>query len=64
MLKRWQTLTRFLSVPGAPLDNNDGYAARGIMLSGVSAMVRPENVENGLDVPPNHCGYTAIELNR
>jgi hypothetical protein len=22
MLKRWQTLTRFLSVPGAPLDNN------------------------------------------
>ena len=22
MLKRWETLTRFLSVPGAPLDNN------------------------------------------
>ena len=22
MLKRWQTLTRFLTVPGAPLDNN------------------------------------------
>jgi len=22
MLNRWQTLTRFLSVPGAPLDNN------------------------------------------
>jgi hypothetical protein len=30
MLKRWQTLTRFLSVPGAPLDNNIAYAARGI----------------------------------
>ena len=22
MLKRWEPLTRFLSVPGAPLDNN------------------------------------------
>lgn len=22
MLRRWRTLTRFLSVPGAPLDNN------------------------------------------
>ena len=22
LLKRWETLTRFLSVPGAPLDNN------------------------------------------
>ena len=30
MLKRWPTLTRFLSVPGAPLDNNIAYAARGI----------------------------------
>jgi hypothetical protein len=30
MLKRWQTLTRFLSVPGAPLDNNVAYAASGI----------------------------------
>ena len=29
-LKRWETLTRFLSVPGAPLDNNINYAARGI----------------------------------
>ena len=31
MLKRWETLTRFLSVPGAPLDNNICYAARGII---------------------------------
>ena len=30
MLKRWQTLTRFLSVPGAPLDNNITHAARGM----------------------------------
>ena len=30
MLKRWETLTRFLSVPGAPLDNNGANAARGI----------------------------------
>jgi hypothetical protein len=30
MLKRWETLTRFLSVPGAPLDNNITYAASGI----------------------------------
>ena len=30
-LKRWETLTRFLSVPGAPLDNNINYAARGII---------------------------------
>ena len=28
MLKRWETLTRFLSVPGAPLDNN--VAERGL----------------------------------
>ena len=34
------------------------------MLSGVSAMVRSENVGNDLDAPPNRCGYTAIELNR
>ena len=30
MLKRWDTLTRFLSVPGAPLDNNICNAASGI----------------------------------
>jgi hypothetical protein len=29
---------------------NIPYAELGIMLSGVSAMVRPENVENDLDV--------------
>lgn len=27
MLKRWETLTRFLSVPGAPLDNNTAERA-------------------------------------
>ena len=27
MLKRWRTLTRFLSVPGAPLDNNTAERA-------------------------------------
>ena len=31
MLKRWETLTRFLSVPGAPLDNNICYADCPIM---------------------------------
>jgi len=30
MLKRWTTLTRFLTVAGAPLDNNIANAARGI----------------------------------
>ena len=30
MLKRWEPLTRFLREPGAPLDNNSIYAARGI----------------------------------
>jgi hypothetical protein len=30
MLKRWEPLTRFLAVAGAPLDNNLSYAARGI----------------------------------
>jgi hypothetical protein len=30
MLKRWQALTGFLRIPGAPLDNNEAYAARGI----------------------------------
>jgi hypothetical protein len=30
MLKRWTTLTRFLTVAGAPLDNNICNAARGI----------------------------------
>jgi transposase len=30
MLKRWEPLTRFLEVPGAPLDNNVSNAARGI----------------------------------
>jgi transposase len=30
MLKRWEPLTRFLSVPGAPLDNNLVNAASGI----------------------------------
>jgi hypothetical protein len=34
------------------------------MLSGVSAMVRPKSVPEQLDASPNHCGYTAIELNR
>lgn len=27
LLKRWDSLTRFLEIPGAPLDNNTGYAA-------------------------------------
>ena len=31
MLKRWETLTRFLSVPGAPLDNN--IAERGLKMA-------------------------------
>jgi hypothetical protein len=30
MLKRWETFTVFLRVPGAPLENNAAYAARGI----------------------------------
>lgn len=30
VLDRWSTLTMFLKVPGAPLDNNRNYAARGI----------------------------------
>ena len=30
LLKRWASLTRFLTVPGAPLDNNAAYAASGI----------------------------------
>jgi len=30
MLKHWEPLTLFLRVPGAPLDNNICYAARGI----------------------------------
>ena len=30
MRKHWQKLTLFLRVPGAPLDNNVAYAARGI----------------------------------
>ena len=30
MLKRWEPLTQFLREPGAPLDNNIAYAARGI----------------------------------
>jgi len=30
VLDRWSTLTMFLKVPGAPLDNNSIYAARGI----------------------------------
>jgi transposase len=30
MLKHWESLTLFLRVPGAPLDNNLCYAARGI----------------------------------
>lgn len=30
MLKHWVPLTRFLSVPGAPIDNNICYAAHGI----------------------------------
>jgi transposase len=30
MLKRWEALTGFLRIPGAPLDNNTAYAARGI----------------------------------
>jgi hypothetical protein len=30
LLKRWKALTRFLHLPGAPLDNNAAYAARGI----------------------------------
>jgi hypothetical protein len=34
------------------------------MLSGVSAMVRPQSVDSSVDLCPNHCGYTAIELNR
>jgi len=32
MLKHWEALTRFLSVPGAPLDNNICNAASGIIL--------------------------------
>ena len=32
MLKRWPTLTRFLSVPGVPLDNNIEHALRGRVL--------------------------------
>ena len=30
MQTRWTELTQFLRVPGAPLDNNVTYAARGI----------------------------------
>jgi hypothetical protein len=30
LLKRWEAMTRFLHLLGAPLDNNTAYAARGI----------------------------------
>ena len=30
LLKHWEPLTLFLRKPGAPLDNNACYAARGI----------------------------------
>jgi hypothetical protein len=32
LLKRWQALTRFLSVPGAPLDNNSAERALKLIL--------------------------------
>ena len=37
---------------------------RAIVLSGVSGMVRSRDLVQRLDAPPNHSGYTAIELNR
>jgi len=45
------------------INKNIAYAELGIMFSGVSAVVRPKmSFSRGLS--PNHCRYTAIELNR
>jgi len=55
MLKRWDKLTLFLRRPGAPLDNNLCYAARGITevmprpgLCRVGAVTRRERLKNQL----------------
>jgi hypothetical protein len=57
VLDRWSTLTLFLKVPGAPLDNNQTYAARGISLVMPTAGLcrvewrnfgfSPENIDSG-----------------
>ena len=59
LLKRWKRLTRFLEVPGAPLDNNICHAARGMTdvmpTAGLCRVVGSRTDFERISRPPGSC---------
>jgi hypothetical protein len=59
-----KVLKQVIEGDGSATRTTTYYVELNIVLSGVSAMVRPQSVDSNVNLCPNHCGYTAIELNR